>query len=65
MQRLIDEHSTDDLLPEDLLTDEQPRARDPPRTPWWKPDETVTPRDFIFLILIYSLPAFTLLLREC
>lgn len=64
MQRLIDEHRADDLLPEDLLTDEQPRARDPPRV-WWKPDDTVTPRDALFLILIYCLPAITLLLRDC
>jgi hypothetical protein len=54
----------DDLLPEDLLTDEQPRARSPPRI-WWKPDDTTSWRDFFFLLFVYSLPALTILLRDC
>jgi hypothetical protein len=54
----------DDLRPEDLLTDEQPRARDPPRA-WWKPDDTVSWTDITLLSFVYSLPAITLLLREC
>ena len=42
---------SDDLGPEDLLSDEQPRARDPPR---WVDDWTL--RDTLLLILLYLLP---------
>ena len=41
----------DDLGPEDLLSDEKPRARDPPG---WMGDWTL--RDTLLLILLYLLP---------
>jgi len=41
----------DDLGPEDLLSDEQPRARDPPI---WIDGWTL--RDTLLLILLYLLP---------
>ncbi len=41
----------DDLGPEDLLSDEQPRARDPPG---WFSEWTL--RDTLLLILLYLLP---------
>ena len=64
MQRLIST-PPDDLRPEDLQTDEQPRARDPPRTPWWLPDTTTSWLDVFLMTAIYCLPAITLLLKDC
>jgi len=64
MQRLIGT-PPDDLRPEDLQTDEQPRTRDPPRTPWWLPDTTTSWRDVFLMTVIYCLPAITLLLKDC
>lgn len=65
MQRLTNERIDDDLGPEDLVTDDQPRARDPPKIPWWLPDSTTSWPDVFLMLFVYCTPALTLLLRDC
>ena len=65
MQRLTNERIDDDLGPEDLLTDDQPRARDPPKQPWWLPDETTSWAEVFLMLFIYCSPAITLLIKDC
>ena len=55
----------DDLRPEDLLTDEHPRARDPPRHPWWLPDSSTSWSEAGLMLFVYCTPAITLLLKDC
>ncbi len=65
MTRLNNSPSPDDLLPEDLVTDDQPRARDPPKHPWWLPDATTSWVEVFLMLFIYCSPALTLLIKDC